>query len=182
MLHTRFGTRTMTLVIVAVLLLMVAACGAAATPTSTPAPAAATAKPAAPAPAATTAPAASAPTAAPAAPTAPSAPAATKAAPAATAAPAAAGVTFSKDLLPIFEKSCTRCHAGSGVRGGFNLATYAATMKGGSSGPAVVPGDPDKSPLYTLVKSGVMPFGGSRLSEADMQKIFDWIKAGALDN
>ena len=100
----------------------------------------------------------------------------------ATNPPAAAGVSFSKDLSPIFDKSCSRCHAGSGVRAGLDLSTYASTMKGGTGGPAVVAGDPDKSTLYTLVKSGVMPFGGSRLSDSDAQKIYEWIKAGAPNN
>jgi mono/diheme cytochrome c family protein len=80
------------------------------------------------------------------------------------------------------EKNCTRCHGGSGPRAGLNVSTYAALMKGSSNGTVVTAGNADKSPLYTLVKSGVMPFGGTKLADADAQKIFDWIQAGALNN
>ena len=174
-------TRTLALAIVAVLLLAVAACGA--TPTATPAPSIPTSIPQAPTATAALAPAA--PTAAPAAPTATTAvaaPTAAPAAPTATTAPAGPAVSFSKDVLPIFQKSCNRCHAGGGARAGLNLESYAATMKGSANGAAVVASDPDKSTLYTLVKSGVMPFGGPRLPNADAQTIFTWIKAGAPNN
>lgn len=55
-------------------------------------------------------------------------------------------------------------------------------MKVAAGGAVVVPGDPDKSTLYTLVKSGEMPYGSSPLPDGDVQKIYDWIKAGARDN
>jgi len=55
-------------------------------------------------------------------------------------------------------------------------------MQTGNNAPNVVAGDAEKSPVYTLVKSGAMPFGGSKLADADIQKIFDWIKAGAPNN
>lgn len=166
-------TTPLALSIALVLALLVAACGA--TPTATPVPPTATPVP----PTATKAPA----TAAPSAPTATKAPAAPPtAAPTATKAPVAAGVTFANDIKPLFDKNCTRCHGGSNPRAGLSLGSYETALKGGNNPPAVVPGDPDKSPLYTLVKNGVMPFGGPKLAEADAQKIYDWIKAGAANN
>jgi cytochrome c len=99
----------------------------------------------------------------------------------AAAAPAGA-VSFSKDILPLFQKNCTRCHGGSSPRQGLSLDSYAAVMKGSSGGAVVVAGNPDKSALYSLVKSGAMPFGGSKLADADIQKISDWITAGAPNN
>jgi mono/diheme cytochrome c family protein len=173
-------TLPLSLAIIAILALLVAACGAAATPTATPVPPTATKAPAAPttapaAPTATKAPAAA--TAAPAAPTATTAPAA----PTATTAPAAA-VSFAKDVLPIFQKNCTSCHGGGSPRAGLNLSTYAGVTKGSSSGTVITAGNVDKSVLYGLVKSGAMPPSGGKLAEADLMKISDWIKAGALNN
>ena len=164
-------TLSLTLAIVVVLVLLVAACGA--TPTATPVP---------PPPTATKAPAQPAVTAAPPTATKATAAAPTRAAGAPTtapAAPAAAAVSFAKDVLPIFQKNCTRCHGGSSPRAGLSLDSYQNAMKNGSD---IVAGNADKSPLYTLVKSGSMPFGGPKLSDADIQKIADWIKAGAKND
>lgn len=168
-------TTPLTLAIVALLIVIVAACGATPTPTAVPptaAPPTAT-KATLPAPVATTAPA-------PGATTAPvqAAPTATKAA----TVPAASTVSFAKDVLPIFQKNCTTCHGGGSPRAGLTLQNYAGVMKGSSNGTVVTAGSPDKSPVYSLVKSGVMPFGGTKLADADAQKIYDWIQAGALNN
>ena len=138
------------------LALTVAACGAAATPTPVPPP----------------------PTKAVVAPAA----TATKASAAApTAAPPASSVSFSKDILPLLQKNCTRCHGGSNPRVGLSLDSYQNVLKG-SSRLAITPGAPESSPLYNLVKSGAMPYGGTKLADADILKIFDWIKAGAANN
>jgi hypothetical protein len=44
------------------------------------------------------------------------------------------------------------------------------------------PGNPEGSPLYTYVLSGKMPKGGQKLPAAQIQMIYDWIKAGSLNN
>lgn len=175
-------TLPLTLIITVILTLVVAACGATPTPTATPVP---------PTPTRPPSPTATVP---PTATTAPAVPTATKAlatalpvtpqtaAPTATTAPGSATVSFSKDIQPIFQKSCIRCHGGSNPRSGLSLENYQNAMKGGNNAPDIVPGNPDNSPIYTLVKSGTMPFGGPRLSDADVQKIYDWIKAGAPNN
>jgi len=61
----------------------------------------------------------------------------------------------------------------------------AALLKGGESGPAIVPGHSDQSRLMTLVLAGKdanekMPPEGSRLTAEQIQKIRDWIDAGAI--
>jgi cytochrome c len=107
---------------------------------------------------------------------------ATPAAPAGGGTGATTGVSFAKDIQPILQKNCTRCHAGGSAPSGQKLDSYANLMKGGSNGATVVAGQPEQSPFYTLVKSGVMPQGGPKLSDSDIQKIFDWVKAGANNN
>src|SRR5262245_50218075 len=71
---------------------------------------------------------------------------------------AAAGMMdFVKDIKPIFEKSCHRCHSGvvsgnfSGRRGGFGLKDRAMALEGGNSGVAIVPGKSAESRLIWAV-------------------------------
>jgi hypothetical protein len=69
--------------------------------------------------------------------------------------PAAAktGLTFDKDIKPIFEKSCFKCH-GPEVekpKGKFRADTKEAVLKGGGEGAAVTPGDLSKSPVMAMI-------------------------------
>ncbi len=153
-------------------------------PAATAAPAATDAPAATEAPVATSAPAATEAPAATAAPAATDAPPAT-AAPVATEAPATAGstVSYKEDLMPIFEKSCIRCHGGAnGIEGELDQRTYAGLMKGGESGAVVVPGNSAGSLLYELIDAGKMPRRASRLPQEQIDLIARWIDEGALDN
>src|SRR5262245_7825637 len=67
--------------------------------------------------------------------------------------------SFTRDIQPLFQAKCLRCHGGKVRRGGLDLRTLAAVREGGESGPAVVPGQPDRSPLYEKVHGGTMPPG-----------------------
>ena len=57
------------------------------------------------------------------------------------------GVTFDKDILPLFKASCIRCHGSERPRRGLRLDSLEATLKGGKQGKMVVPGDSKKSLL-----------------------------------
>lgn len=72
-------------------------------------------------------------------------------------------------------------------RGGLSMQTQAGLRKGGHSGPAIVPGDPEKSLLVRLIRHEgpadhpmPMPNKGDKLSAADIATIEQWIKAGAI--
>jgi cytochrome c553 len=103
---------------------------------------------------------------------------------AAPAAPAAEPVDadfFEKRVRPLLAEHCTRCHDASKQRGGLRLDTKAAFAKGGDTGPAVVPGDPDKSLLTKVVRYGgdiKMPPKG-KLADADLALLETWVKGGA---
>src|SRR5438874_6664811 len=58
-------------------------------------------------------------------------------------------VDFEKDIQPILEFHCVACHQEGHVKGGLRLDAKSGAFKGGDSGPAIVPGDSKKSPLYT---------------------------------
>ncbi len=86
---------------------------------------------------------------------------------------------FEKSVLPIFEANCRQCHNARVKTKDLNLTSIEGVLKGGESGPAVVPGKRDESPLYRLVRDGQMPPGGkSRLSDQDLATIGAWIDSG----
>jgi cytochrome b subunit of formate dehydrogenase len=70
---------------------------------------------------------------------------------------------------------CGACHV-QGNLGGLSLATYQSALKGGSHGPAIVPGDPDASVLVQIQSAGGHP---GQLSQAELDQIIGWIQAGA---
>jgi hypothetical protein len=55
-------------------------------------------------------------------------------------APRQGPVEFGRDVRPIFEQTCYGCHSGSNPRGRLRLDVGALALKGGSSGPLLVPG------------------------------------------
>ncbi|MEO6036497.1 MAG: c-type cytochrome domain-containing protein [Verrucomicrobiota bacterium] len=61
------------------------------------------------------------------------------------------GITFAKDIRPIFEASCFRCHGEEKQKGELRLDSLEAVLKGGEDGKAVVSGDSKKSPLVFAV-------------------------------
>jgi hypothetical protein len=72
--------------------------------------------------------------------------------------PAAAqtGLTFDKDIHPIFDKACVKCHGEDRPRASLRLDTLEDVMKGAKDRsqavvPVVVPGDSAKSPLVFAV-------------------------------
>src|SRR3954471_5995673 len=58
--------------------------------------------------------------------------------------PPARLVTFEGDIRPIFRASCWRCHGEKSLKGELDLRSIAGVMKGGESGPVIVPGKPDE--------------------------------------
>jgi hypothetical protein len=60
-------------------------------------------------------------------------------------------VTFAKDILMIFEASCSRCHGEERQKGDLRLDSLEAVLKGGKDAKAVVPGDSAKSVLVVAV-------------------------------
>ena len=98
--------------------------------------------------------------------------------------PPAAGhsISFSRDIKPIFEASCIKCHGRGKDKGGFRLDTRETTLQGGDSGPAVLPGKSAESLLIALVQGvdpdNVMPKKGSRLTPEQVGLLRAWIDQG----
>jgi mono/diheme cytochrome c family protein len=110
--------------------------------------------------------------------------AATEAATEAATQPVAGGATvsFTSDILPIFESRCIGCHGGERTQEGLDLKTHASLIAGSDNGPVVVPGDAANSLLVEMVATQKMPKRGPKLTPPQIQLITDWINQGALDN
>jgi hypothetical protein len=90
--------------------------------------------------------------------------------------PSGGPLTYEATIRPLFEARCGNCHIQSNIQG-LNLGTYAGVLQGGSSGPAIVPGDPQGSLLVQKQSQGQAHFGQFTPEELDL--IIQWIKAGA---
>ena len=55
------------------------------------------------------------------------------------------GLSFSKDIQPLLQESCARCHGAERPKAGLRLDSREALLKGGEDGKVVIPGDSKKS-------------------------------------
>ena len=94
-----------------------------------------------------------------------------------------------KDVLPIFLMRCAVCHGKRKQEGGLDLRTIAGRLKGGKSGPALVPGDPKNSLLFRRILDEEMPpsellyeYRVRPPTMAEVEKLRRWIAAGAASD
>ena len=93
---------------------------------------------------------------------------------------------YTSRVQPILQRNCYRCHSGFNHRGGLQLDTREHIMRGGKAGAVIVRGHPEQSLLVQLIRHEgparhptPMP-PKSKLSDADIATITQWIQAGAL--
>jgi len=96
----------------------------------------------------------------------------------------AEAVHFEQQIKPILEQFCLSCHGGERPKGGLRLDSRAGALKGGDDGPALVPNQPEKSPLYATTilppdDDAVMPPKGEKLSKLQTGLLREWIAQGA---
>ncbi|MBA4062452.1 MAG: hypothetical protein C0501_01860 [Isosphaera sp.] len=107
--------------------------------------------------------------------------------PAGAADPTAAEVGFASRVLPVLKAKCFACHGGDAakVKGGLDLTTRDKLLKGGDSGPGVVPGKAADSPIVKAVLrtdddfSAMPPKENDALTDAEVRAVRDWVDAGA---
>ncbi|WP_337177305.1 PSD1 and planctomycete cytochrome C domain-containing protein [Paludisphaera sp.] len=87
--------------------------------------------------------------------------------------------TFEKDVRPILRAYCMDCHGGEDTKGKLDLRLRRFAEAGGSSGPALTPGDPDDSYLLMRMQDGEMPPGEKKVPADQIAVIERWIAAGA---
>lgn len=92
-------------------------------------------------------------------------------------------VDFSKDVMPILEERCLKCHGHVKESGKVVTKGDLDITKPESVKEFLKAGHPDGSSFYTLVISDdedeYMPPKGDRLTKAQIKTIHDWIKDGA---
>ena len=104
------------------------------------------------------------------------------------AAPDAAGLEFfEKRVRPVLIENCYKCHSKEAEKpkGGLVLDTREGVLKGGDTGPAIVPGDPGKSLLIKAVRYTdadlQMPPKNKQLAANQIADLEAWVKMGAPD-
>ena len=90
---------------------------------------------------------------------------------------------FEIKIRPVLAENCSQCHSAKSekLKGGLRLDTRAGILKGGESGPAIVPGKPEESLLikavrYTTENTAMPPKG--RLPDARIADLETWVRLG----
>ena len=90
------------------------------------------------------------------------------------------------DVIPIMLLHCTVCHGLRRQEGGLDLRTRDSMLRGGRSGPAMLPGQPADSLLLLRIESGEMPpkkemltNGVKPVTPAELANLKNWIGQGA---
>jgi hypothetical protein len=95
-------------------------------------------------------------------------------------------VDFQRDIQPILEASCTKCHGPIRQRSQLRLDSRSYALHGGVMGPVIVPGDSTRSRLAQLVahpdpaERMPQPPTAPALSPEKVQLIRRWIDQGAV--
>jgi hypothetical protein len=93
----------------------------------------------------------------------------------------AADVDFARDVRPLLQKHCVRCHGERKQEAGLRLDIRRRALAGGDTGPAIVPGKSDGELLKRITtrdEKHVMP-PGEPLAGADIATLRAWIEQGA---
>ncbi|MGV3660840.1 MAG: c-type cytochrome domain-containing protein [Prosthecobacter sp.] len=95
---------------------------------------------------------------------------------------------YTKQIAPLLEQYCVDCHSADDADGEFALDTFAALMKGGEEGVAIIAGKSNESPLVKFLegrsgrggKNEFMPPGKrDKLKPEEIALIKAWIDSGA---
>src|SRR5258708_10661672 len=95
---------------------------------------------------------------------------------------AAEPVSFSRQIRPLLEASCWKCHGAAMQLSRFDLRTRESALKGGEHGPWIGAGNAGESRLFRLVAGSekpAMPMDGTKLTEEQISTIKSWIEQGA---
>lgn len=97
---------------------------------------------------------------------------------------APAKVDFATHVEPILKKNCFACHSGAQPKSQLRLDAKAAALRGGLSGPVIIPGDAAKSRLIHRVEGAHgeqrMPLKADPLKPVEIAVLKKWIDTGAV--
>ncbi|RFC46373.1 MAG: Protein of unknown function (DUF1553)/Planctomycete cytochrome C [Verrucomicrobia bacterium] len=97
----------------------------------------------------------------------------------------AASVDFAREVRPVLEKNCFKCHGSEKQKSGYRLDVREIALNGGEThAPNIVPGNAQKSPLLRFISGEDlemrMPPKGDLLSPDEQGIIAAWISSGAV--
>jgi mono/diheme cytochrome c family protein len=97
-------------------------------------------------------------------------------------------VFFESKIRPVLVQHCYQCHGAdqAKLKGGLRLDQRMGWQAGGDSEqPAIIPGDPDNSPLIRAIRHAVdvepMPPDSPKLSTSVIADFVSWVRMGAPD-
>lgn len=97
--------------------------------------------------------------------------------------PSAVPIDFARDIQPLLQTRCVECHGANKQKAGLRLDAGEGLLRGGDSGPAIVPGKSADSKLIHLVAGQdpkvKMPPKGPPLTPVEIGKLRAWIDKGA---
>jgi hypothetical protein len=88
---------------------------------------------------------------------------------------------FADHVQPILQAHCLRCHGSQKQRGGLRLDSLRALLKGGDTGPAIVPHQSAQSLLIAAIgyRDGLQMPPVGKLSAEQIKTLNDWVDRGA---
>lgn len=98
---------------------------------------------------------------------------------------ASAAVDFDRQIKPILEEKCYRCHDGEKMKGDLRLDSPEGIRAGGENGAILVPGEPNESSVFIMTTypkddPDYMPQKGKGLSKPELTLLKSWIEEGAF--
>lgn len=91
---------------------------------------------------------------------------------------------YEEHIKPLFRSHCLKCHNADDSNADLDLSSFAAVMKGGSSGAIVKAGRPESSQLYRamahLENAEAMPPESPKLPDAKIALVQEWIRGGLI--
>ncbi len=96
-----------------------------------------------------------------------------------------AAVDYDREIKPLLEEKCYRCHDGEKVKGDLRLDSPEGILAGGENGAILVPGKPNESSVFIMTTypkddPDYMPQKGKGLSKSEQTLLKSWIEEGAL--
>ena len=92
---------------------------------------------------------------------------------------------FESKIRPALVENCKVCHSGERPQGNLRLDYRGGWQQGGMSGPAIIPGNVDLSPLIRAIRhegsAAPMPLGGKKLAPGVIAAFERWVSMGAPD-
>ena len=88
---------------------------------------------------------------------------------------------FERHVRPVLAENCYHCHGPKKQESGLRLDSGTGILEGGLSGPAVIVGNPEKSPLIKAIRheGDIQMPPDEKLTAAQIEKLTRWIQAGA---